>query len=339
MGKRRGPRRIRSVEGPRGRSRHAYVPPANDHLSDAFDAAGLIPDRFKGTDDFLDIVTWNIRYFHHRDKSRVKRVTEILNVLNADIIVLQEILDGSLEPVTAGLEQRGAGYYQVAYGTTGGNQRVAMMYDLDWVRAKDDIKELFDKGQVVTSDGKDAFPRLPLRAYFTVLSQVAEPFDFQLIGVHLKSQRGGGNDQRALAAERLAQWLDGPAQAVDGDVMIMGDWNEPPNAVAWEPFRDLEKGGRAMFTSINTTSEISHLYYKNKGSIGSRLDLAALSIAAMHELAPEGDPAVVRWLSLNDLLATQPKAAQIKEYIREVSEKLSDHMPVVTRFYFEERSQ
>jgi len=36
----------------------------------------------------------------------------------------------------------GAGLYKVAYGTTGGDQQVAIMYT-EWVRASDDIKELF----------------------------------------------------------------------------------------------------------------------------------------------------------------------------------------------------
>ncbi|MBI4607913.1 MAG: hypothetical protein HY726_02750 [Candidatus Rokubacteria bacterium] len=116
----------------------------------------------------------------------------------------------------------------------------------------------------------------------------------------------------------------------------MGDWNEPPDAPAWRSFHDLEGAGRARFRSINTKSAISHLYFKNKQRIGSRLDLVALSIAAVDELA--GDPAVVRWRSLGALLDTQPKAAQIKRYIKEVSEEISDHMPVVTRFFFEERS-
>jgi endonuclease/exonuclease/phosphatase family metal-dependent hydrolase len=317
-------------------SRRAYVPPPNDHLSRAFDAAGLIPDRFKGADDFLDIVTWNIRYFHHHDPARVERVTEILSTLNADIVVLQEILEGSLDPVVAGLAQRDAGYYQVAYGTTGGNQRVAIMYDLDWVRAKDDVTELFGKGRVKTPEGKEVFWRLPLRAYLTVLSEVTDPFDFQLVGVHLKSQRGGGDVQRELAADCLGEWLNSDAQLVDADVIIMGDWNEPPDAPAWRSFHDLESAGRARFRSINTKSAISHLYFKNKRSIGSRLDLVALSMAAKDELV--GDPTVVRWRSLDDLLDTQPKAAQIKRYIKEISMDISDHMPVVTRFFFEERS-
>jgi hypothetical protein len=54
------------------------------------------------------------------------------------------------------------------------------MYDLDWIRAKDSITELFGKNSVVTADGKDAFPRLPLYSYFTILSEIEEAFDLQI---------------------------------------------------------------------------------------------------------------------------------------------------------------
>src|ERR1700741_1381245 len=99
----------------------------------------LVDQKYKGTDRYLDLVTWNIRWFHHRDPNRVRNVSEVLRVLNADIIVLQEIKEDSLEPVSEILGEAGAGNYEVAYGTTGGDQRVAIMWDLDWVRAKDDV--------------------------------------------------------------------------------------------------------------------------------------------------------------------------------------------------------
>lgn len=196
-----GHKRTPEAEKPMAR----YRRPSNDRLSPAF--ADIVPPNYRGSDRFLDVVTWNIRYFHHRDKKRLSRVIEILSALNADIFVLQEILEDSLEPVAEGLDKKGAGYYLTAYGTTGGNQRIAVMYDLDWIRSKDDIRELFGKGQVRASDGKDAFPRLPLWCNFTSLSHEGAPFDFQLLGVHLKSQRGGGGPQRQKAAGALANWL------------------------------------------------------------------------------------------------------------------------------------
>jgi endonuclease/exonuclease/phosphatase family metal-dependent hydrolase len=307
-----------------------FQPPPNDNLSNAFDRLGLVPEKYRGTDQFLDIVTWNIRFFHDQDRDRVKRIVNVLSELNADIIVLEEIKDQSMDVVAQELRRLEAGYYQTAYGTTGGDQRVSVMYDLDWVRAKDDIKELFGKGQVMVG-GKDAFPRLPLHSAFTCLTQEA-PFDFQLVGVHLKSQRGGGEDQRQRAAIELRNWLVNDAPAVDADVIILGDWNEPPNSATWQPFHQLEEQGDALFNSINNESGISHLMYKNKKEIGSRLDLTVVSMSASEKMGEPPD--VVRWAPLEELLGTDPKAIQIKEFLKGIREAVSDHMPVVTRFYF-----
>lgn len=315
-----------------------YEPVGNDNISRSFDATGLIPDGLRGTDQFLDIVTWNIRFFHHHDEKRVERISQILSVLNADVIVLQEILFDSLAAVIQRLRELSAGHYQVEYGTTGGNQRVAMMWDLDWVRAKDDVKELVKKGEVRASDGKDAFPRLPLCGYFTSISDLgySSPFDFQLVGLHLKSQRGGGAAQRKASGKWLANWLPKSSEEVDSDIILIGDWNEKPSAESWSNLHKLEKEGDLKFKSINSESDISHLYYKNKKKLGSKLDLSVVSVAAYDKIAQ--DPKVVRWTSLDKFLETSPKASEIKAFLREVREDISDHMPVVTRFYFEESS-
>ena len=187
---------------------------------------GLVPERYRGTDKFIDIVTWNIRFFHDQDRDRVRRIVNVLSELNADIIVIEEIRNQSMEIVAEELRRLEVGYYATAYGTTGGDQRIALMYDLDWVRAKEDVIELFGKGQIITTDGKDAFPRLPLYSAFTFLTE-GQPFEFQLLGVHLKSQRGGGEDQRTRAACELKAWLTDEAPRYDADVIIMGDWNAP----------------------------------------------------------------------------------------------------------------
>lgn len=310
-----------------------FQPPPNDHLSEGFDRLGLVPERYRGTDQFLDIVTWNIRFFHDRDRDRVDRIVDVLAGLNADIIVLQEIMNQSLELVARELQRLEAGYYETAYGTTGGNQRIALLYDLDWIRAKDDIGELFGKGQIVAADGKDAFPRLPLYASFIGLTDES-PFDFQLLGLHLKSQRGGGEDQRDKAARALTHWLIEDAPRVDADVIMLGDWNAPPDAESWQPFHELEVDGKLKFQSINNKSEISHLMYKNKQEIGSRLDLNALSMSASEIMGEP--PGVVQWAPLEELLEGNPKAKAIKEFLESLRRDVSDHLPVVTRFYFKD---
>lgn len=334
---------------PRGKKKArpstADIPKAadNDNLSVAFHRAGeragkeLVPREYAGTDRYLDVVTWNIRYFHDRDKERVRRITDVLEALNADAFVFQEILDGSMNVVAEDLERRGAGHYSVAYGSTGGQQRIALMHDLDWLRLKDDAAELFGKGTIRSDDGKDAFPRLPFLGIFTCLPRVdtKDVFDFQLLGVHLKSQRGGGGAQRERGAKALADWLTKEAPRVDSDVIVLGDWNAPPSADVWKPIWELEDAGHAHFTKVNDESEISHLMYQRASEYGSRLDLACITQSAIEQVKTA--PKVVRWTSLDELLEGSPKGTQIRSYIREISANVSDHMPVVTRFYFKKR--
>ena len=313
--------------------------PAAFNLAASIDAA-IVDKRFRGTDRYLDLVTWNIRWFNSRDPRRVDNMVTVLSALNADIIVLQEIESGSLNELALELSDAGVGLYKVAYGTSGGDQRIAMLYDTEWVRAKDDIREIVAKREVVTRAGKDAFPRLPLWGYFTGLPVNVrnESFDFQLVGVHLKSQLGDGvtdKEQRQKAAAWLARWLEGDAQDVDSDVLIVGDWNEPPSADTWQPFADLEADEKVFFRRVNDDDAISHLMYRRKDDIGSRLDIKVASASAAG--FRKADPKVVRWTTLAKLLAGNPSAAEIKRFIREVSQDLSDHMPVVSRFYFTPR--
>lgn len=103
-------------------------------------------------------------------------IFQILAALNADLFVFQEVAGpsadgrypGSLDDIAEALTASGAGNYAVYYTKAGGEQRVAMMYDRDWVRAKADVDELFPRSTYRTPDGKDAFAgRTPLYGYFT----------------------------------------------------------------------------------------------------------------------------------------------------------------------------
>ena len=305
----------------------------NDNIGRGFQ--DLVPAGLEGTDTYIDIVTWNIWYFHDKDEERVNTMVDVLEGLNADILVLQEIAYGSLDIVAKRLTERGAGHYEVHYGTTGGNQRVAIMYDLDWVRLKDDVQELYEKGEIISPiSGKDAFPRLPLWSYFTALpiTNADQPFDFQLLGLHLKSKRGGGADQRRVAGNTLAYWLQNQATRTDADVIITGDWNNTPSSEDWTDLRNLESNGSILFEKINDDSDFSHLYYKNKKNLGSRIDLTAVSVASERQIATQPD--VVLWKSLDDFLDTNPKKKEIIKYFQTLKKGVSDHLPVITRFTF-----
>jgi endonuclease/exonuclease/phosphatase family metal-dependent hydrolase len=303
------------------------TPISNDNLSRYL--RDFIPEALEGDDRFLDIITWNIKFFNNRDPKRVDNIKTIMQELNADIFVLQEIEESSLDVVAELLNRSGAGLYKTVYGTTGGDQRVALLYDMDWVKASTAPNELFatENLTVTVNDGssKEVFPRLPLHSVF-VAHREEQPFDFHLVGVHLKSQRGGGSEQRTEAAKRLAQWMT--TEVTDEDIIIAGDWNAPPDRPEWELFRALEAQEKVKFLGLNAVdnkTEASHLSVSGRRS---RLDLIVVSEAADPALL-SSKAEVINW---NALLESQNSPSITKEVI----DKISDHLPVLTRFYFED---
>ena len=313
----------------------------NDNISALL---GAIDKKFEDQEDFLDIVQWNLRWFNAMQKDREEKIKQVLSVLNSDIFVFQEIEEKSLDNIAKTLSDEGLGSYRTAYGTTGGQQRIAIMWDMEWVRSKDDIKELFGKNAVTIPSGKDVFPRLPLWSYFYCKSTVSNKrgFDFQLVGLHLKSQMdksGIGEDelQRTLAAVKLSDWLMKDASNLDSDTILLGDWNEPPEAPAWESFRRLEKEKKVKFLKINDQSNFSHLYYRNRNNPGSLLDLKVITSPYAKELNKVGG--TIRWLALDDLLKSNKAAGVVKKIINEIKKEITDHMPVLTRFGLDQKKK
>jgi hypothetical protein len=306
----------------------------NDNISALL---GGIDKKFEDEEDFLDIVQWNLRWFNTMQKTREDKIKQVLSVLNSDIFVFQEIEEKSLENIAKALSDEGLGSYRTAYGTTGGQQRIAIMWDMEWVRTKDDIKELFGKNIITIPSGKDVFPRLPLWSYFYCKSTVSNKtgFDFQLVGLHLKSQMdktGAGEDklQRTLAASKLSDWLIKEANNFDSDTILLGDWNEPPDADAWASFRKLEKDRSVKFMKINDKTNFSHLYYRNRNDLGSLLDLKVVTSPFAKELNKVGG--TIRWVTLDDLLKHNKPAREVEKIINEIKKEITDHMPVLTRF-------
>jgi len=310
----------------RNSSRPPSVAP-NDRITRLLSSKDLVPPEGEGTDEFFDLITWNIKFFNNRDSKRVSLITNILQELNADIFVFQEIEERSLDVVAQKLIDNGAGLYKVAYGSTGGDQRVAIMYDMEWVKASEDIKELFFDERPTVRVGrveKEVFPRLPLASNFVVRAE--NPFDFNLVGVHLKSQRGGGDEQRETAAARLADYIQ--IDARDEDIIIAGDWNADPAQPEWEVIRDLEARGLLKFQGFNFvdgTVEGSHL---SVGGRRSKLDLVVVTDNAAEAVAKDfaKGAKVVDWTFLDNM--------PTELTITDVRDTISDHLPVLTRFNF-----
>ena len=154
-----------------------------------------------------------------------------------------------------------------------------------------------------------------------------EPFDFNLVGVHLKSQRGGGQEQRTAAAERLAEWIQD--EATDEDVIIAGDWNAPPDRPEWETLREMEAKKDIKFISFNKSEETVEPSYLSVGNRRSRLDLIVVS-SSVPEADIQQTAAVVNW----NVLLEKGSSAQTKATLESLIENISDHLPILARFYF-----
>lgn len=336
--------------------RDNVITASNDNISHAL--SDLVPERFQGTNRYLDVVQWNLEWFgaeksKEKDVRRYDLVLDILDSLNGDLFVLQEIAGpsydgrypGALDQIASDLRQRGAGDYVVYYTQAGGEQRVAMMWDREWIRSKTDVKDLFPKGTHTTDDGKDAFAqRTPLYGYFSTRvpgearDEGGSPsFDFQMLGVHLKAM-AEGHAQRLESARVLADWMTTEAPRIDTDVLIMGDWNAPPDDECWAPFHELETGNmpKVVFQTINDPSDFSYLWLKNRSDqFTSKIDLAAMSLAS-HQKVVGKAAQVVRWKPIEEVIAKTGSLTdkEVVAVLREIKEMVSDHLPTVARFYF-----
>lgn len=352
----RGGGRSAETGSSRVRNRENVRTSDNDHLAGAF--ADLVPEKYIDSDRFFSMVQWNIEWFGatksaKKDARRFGVVVDVLEALNADLFVFQEVAGpsdntprpGALEAVAQELSDRGAGDYAVAYTTIGGEQRVAFMWDRDFLRLKDEVQDLYHKGEHTTADGKDAFAgRTPLYGYFTTRLEGdgragSNKFDFQVLGVHLKAMAEGA-PQRLASAKVLADWLTNEAPRTDADAMITGDWNASPDDKCWKPFHDLEgdptkNNGSVVFRRINDPSDFSYLWLRNrKEQYVSRIDLTAMSMSSYQKVAGYAAE-VVRWKPIAQAIeeAGDMTSSEVRLIMEQIKEYVSDHLPTASRFY------
>jgi exonuclease III len=84
--------------------------------------------------------------------------------------------------------------------------------------------------------------------------------------------------------------------------------------------RRSEKKGKLRFVSFNKGNEASHFFKNGKGS---RLDLVAVSDAAENASA-EKAAKVIQWR----------QELMTKANLPDTIDRISDHLPVISRFFF-----
>lgn len=149
---------------------------------------------------------------------------------------------------------------------------------------------------------------------------------------------GDGHVQRLASARVLANWLSLEAAEVGADALILGDWNAPPDDPCWKPFHDLEiaQPEAVRFREINDPSDFTYLWLRNQTTkFVSRIDLAAVSLAS--DTQPDNAllGRAIRWKPINEAIARagNMKDREVRQVLAQVKETISDHLPVISRFY------
>ena len=191
-------------------------------------------DLFFGDDSSLDIATWNIEWFPKNGQVTVNYVTEIINLLDLDILAIQELDDTTMFDQMLDELPAYTGYYQSSWFAG-----LAYIYKTETVEIND-IYEIY-----TTSPYWNAFPRSPMVMDFNFMGE-----NYYIINNHFKCCGDGILDyddtydeenRRYTATNFLKEHIDN--YLPNKNVIVLGDLNDniaesPPNNVFLEVLND-----------------------------------------------------------------------------------------------------
>ena len=262
-----------------------------------------------GSENTLEIVSWNIENFPKAGNQTVRDVVEIIRDLDIDIITMQEIGDtSSFRILLDSLDNYNGTYSTDTYGNW--YQKTAIVY-------KKDLVHISNKEMLFTNDSY-FFPRPPLKVYVT--AQIDnKTFDFTLIVLHLKASGGSENEARRRSAiQKLKNYLDTEiSSATDKDFIVTGDWNDvltdPPGSNVFTPF--LQDSMDYQFLTAQIAQDpVNNATYIKPPYI-SVIDQILISV----DVLPEYDTGFTQVIKIDNSFSA---------YINEVS----DHRPVAAVF-------
>lgn len=228
-----------------------------------------------GSEQTLEIVTWNIQEFPKLADYTVEYVVDIVKDIDADIYCLQEI--GSYSSFNSLNEQ---------LENWNGYKANSASYDIDLAflyRSDSDLQVI--SIQELFTDDWYAFPRSPLQLKILWKDQVV-----YIINNHLKA--GGDSDdieRRRLACQNLYEYVN--TQLPDEKVIIAGDLNDQlsdsPQYNVFQPILDdsdnflfadynIAMGPSSQWSWGNGSSHLDHIIISNELFSGLVSDLASV---------------------------------------------------------------
>ena len=265
-----------------------------------------------GTDNSLDIATWNIEWFPKNGEATVEYVMQILQQLDLDILAMQELDDKDLFDQMLDALPGYIGYYESAWFAG-----LAYIYKTESVEIND-IYEIY-----TTSPYWSAFPRSPMVMDMNFMGE-----NYFLINNHFKCCGDGILDfnnesdeekRRYNAANLLKEYID--INLSDKNVLVLGDLND-----------DIAESSQNNVFQMILDDPDNYLFMDYEIATGSNFDWSYPTwpshldhILITNELFDELDDFDVQTIKIDEYLS-----GGWNEY----DYNISDHRPVAVKFNF-----
>lgn len=228
-----------------------------------------LEDLFFGDESSLDIATWNIEWFPKNDQVTVNYVTEIIELLDLDILAIQELDDTTMFDQMLENLPAYAGYYQSSWFAG-----LAYIYKTDLVEVNN-IYEIY-----TTSPYWNAFPRSPMLMDINFMGE-----NYFIINNHFKCCGDGIIDfddmsdeenRRYTAINLIKQYIDN--NLPDKNVIVLGDLNDDIAESSYNVFQEvlddsthyqfadieIAQGNSSEWSFPNWPSHLDHILITNE---------------------------------------------------------------------------
>jgi len=256
-----------------------------------------------GSEDNLDIVTWNCEFFPHAGDSTIQALSEAITELDVDIIALQEIKRrGWFSKLMKNIPNYG---YVISRQSS--FMDMAILY-------KKSMFEVTRHYEVFADNDYNFAGRPPLQVDFLLASNEGD-IPLSIINLHMKCCDSGLN-RRKKASQMLYDYVSNMHESTN--LIILGDWNDDTKDKngqhCFDPFF---KDDKYYFPTYDISYDVSQASYPKEPYV-SFLDHILIS----ESFLPRGSEFHIETIRLGDYMG----GFEVYESY------ISDHRPVILSF-------